>query len=132
MRKTHAAPSNLSLLKQCLLFGFFLVPVMAVGQAPDFGNDSSQWALDGECDDPRFQGSGMATTLLDQDRFSDATDCRLLFNQGHIALRNGDFNTFETSSGTGFFVSPNGHILTNHHVIDGLSLIHISEPTRPY
>ena len=41
MRKTHAAPSNLRLLKQCLLLGFFLVPVMAVGQAPDFGIKAS-------------------------------------------------------------------------------------------
>ena len=126
MKQSSKSLLNLRLLGQCVLLGFFLAPVMAVGQVLDFGNDSSQWALDGECDDPRFQGSGMATTLLDQDRLSDATDCRLLFNQGHITLRGGDANTFETSSGTGFFVSPNGHILTNHHVIDDCRAVQIN------
>jgi len=65
----------------CFLFGS-----NAPAQAPNFGDDSSQWAQDGECDDPRFQGSGMASTLIDADRFSDATDCRLLFNQGRITM----------------------------------------------
>ena len=27
---------------------------------PDFGDDTSQWANDGECDDPRFEGEGSA------------------------------------------------------------------------
>jgi hypothetical protein len=53
----------------------------------DFGDDSGQWARDGECDDPRFQGDGAAATLLDADRYHDATDCRTLFNAGRIALR---------------------------------------------
>ena len=130
MKQPSKSLLNLRLVGQCVLLGFSLAPVMTVGQTPNFGNDSSQWALDGECDDPRFQGSGMAVTLLDQDRFSDATDCRLLFNQGHITLRNGDAspeaNTFETSSGTGFFVSPNGHILTNYHVIVGCREVQVN------
>lgn len=33
-----------------------------------------------------------------------------------------------SSSGTGFFVSSNGHVLTNHHVIDGCSDIRVSSP----
>ena len=53
----------------------------------DFGDDTSNWAHDGECDDPRFQGSGAAATLLDDDRYHDATDCRDLFNLGHISMR---------------------------------------------
>ena len=65
----------------CFLFGS-----NAPAQAPNFGDDSSQWSLDGECDDPRFQGTGMASTLVDADRFSDATDCRDLFNLGRITL----------------------------------------------
>ncbi len=56
--------------------------------AVDFGNDSSQWANDGECDDPRFTGPGMTSTrLLDQDILADATDCRQAWNAGRITLR---------------------------------------------
>ncbi len=52
----------------------------------DFGDNSSQWANDGECDDPRFEGEGMATTLVDEDRLRDANDCRALYNAGNIRL----------------------------------------------
>lgn len=44
-----------------------------------FGDDLSDWANDGECDDLRFGGSGMATTLLDEDAMHDATDCQNLY-----------------------------------------------------
>ena len=50
----------------------------------NFGNNSSTWAFDGECDDPRFRGRGMATTLLAEDTGRDAADCRLLFETGNI------------------------------------------------
>jgi hypothetical protein len=53
----------------------------------DFGDDSSKWASDGECDDPRFEGDGSAATLLDADAYHDATDCRTLLGQGRISLR---------------------------------------------
>ena len=52
----------------------------------DFGADSGQWTLDGECDDPRFVGEGMADVLQDVDLFADATDCRTLFEAGMISL----------------------------------------------
>lgn len=55
-----------------------------------FGDDSSQWAFDGECDDPRFVGDGMAETLVAVDRYADASDCQTLFEAGHIRLREGD------------------------------------------
>jgi hypothetical protein len=61
-------------------------PSPDVGGAVDFGADSSQWINDGECDDPRFAGEGMAAVLLDEDRFADATDCRTLYEAGMIAL----------------------------------------------
>ncbi len=54
---------------------------------PDFGDDSSEWARDGECDDPRFEGEGSAETLVDADAFHDATDCRTLLAPGRISLR---------------------------------------------
>ncbi len=54
----------------------------------DFGDDSSQWANDGECDDPRFRGPGMtSTTLLDEDIRADATDCREAYEAGSLTLR---------------------------------------------
>lgn len=53
----------------------------------NFGDDSSEWANDGECDDPRFVGAAMAEVLLDEDTAKDATDCRAAFEQGLIGLR---------------------------------------------
>ena len=57
------------------------------GDSPDFGDDASEWAHDGECDDPRFVGDGMAETLLAGDMGRDAADCRGLFEQGRIRLK---------------------------------------------
>jgi hypothetical protein len=65
----------------------------AVHAQPDFGDDASQWANDGECDDPRFEGEGAAETLLAEDRGHDAADCRRLFNAGRITLRGGALAT---------------------------------------
>lgn len=54
----------------------------------DFGDDSSDYANDGECDDPRFEGSGMTTTtLLEGDAMHDATDCKTAFDAGTITLK---------------------------------------------
>jgi hypothetical protein len=61
----------------------------AVAQAPDFGTDSSPWARDGECDDPRFEGEGMAAMTTEADRMADATDCRTAFEAGRITLIGG-------------------------------------------
>lgn len=55
--------------------------------ALDLGDNSSQWAYDGECDDPRFEGPGVAATLLEQDRYHDAADCGRLLSEGRIWLR---------------------------------------------
>ncbi|MFN4211550.1 MAG: hypothetical protein ACK4G5_13365, partial [Devosia sp.] len=55
----------------------------------DFGDDSSSWANDGECDDPRFEGAGTATELLDDDIRKDATDCRAAYEAGTVTLKDG-------------------------------------------
>ena len=60
--------------------------VVADTPAVDFGDDSSEWANDGECDDPRFNGTGSATELLDADIMADATDCQAAFAAGTVAL----------------------------------------------
>ncbi|HHB82856.1 MAG TPA: hypothetical protein ENK61_05220 [Devosia sp.] len=62
---------------------FSLTPAMAI----NFGNNTSEWAYDGECDDPRFIGQGMAEILLEEDAFADASDCKSLYNKGAIVLR---------------------------------------------
>ena len=41
-----------------------------------FGDDSSDWVFDGECDDPRFTGVAMANSPSAADILRDATDCR--------------------------------------------------------
>lgn len=56
-------------------------------QEIEFGDDDSVWARDNECDDPRFEGDGMARTLNEEDRGHDATDCRRLYRRGFIRLR---------------------------------------------
>ena len=68
------------------------LPAYAAGAPYDasgieFGDNSSQWAHDGECDDPRFEGPGVAATLLDDDIEADADDCRAAFEQGKAVLR---------------------------------------------
>ncbi|WP_052340996.1 hypothetical protein [Salinarimonas rosea] len=62
-------------------------PEVFQGEGIDFGDDSGRWANDGECEDPRFTGEGMAALLLDEDRMRDASDCRRLLEGGAIALR---------------------------------------------
>ncbi|HHB80972.1 MAG TPA: hypothetical protein ENK83_04390 [Aliiroseovarius sp.] len=55
-----------------------------LAQEIDFGDDSSQWANDGECDDKRFTGPSMATILLDSDIAHDASDCRAGYESGKL------------------------------------------------
>ena len=59
------------------------------GEKIDFGDDTSAWANDGECDDPRFEGPGTAATLRGEDLGRDASDCRRLYEEGRIRLREG-------------------------------------------
>ena len=64
-----------------------LSPVASAQPAPDFGDDASRWANDGECDDPRFSGTGMSEGIwLDDDIGHDATDCRTAWRAGTLAL----------------------------------------------
>lgn len=51
-------------------------------RAISFGDNSSQWARDGECDDPRFAGPGVDEVLLPADKGHDAADCRALCEAG--------------------------------------------------
>lgn len=59
---------------------------VAVADGMDFGDDTSMFANDGECDDPRFEGTGMASQPFQADLKRDATDCRAAFERGDITL----------------------------------------------
>ena len=52
-----------------------------------WGDNSSQWANDGDCDDPRFTGPMAHSILLPEDAYRDANDCRMLFENGDVYLR---------------------------------------------
>ena len=52
----------------------------------DFGDNTSIYANDGECDDPRFEGPGVASFNLAGDTFHDANDCRAMCQQGQATL----------------------------------------------
>jgi hypothetical protein len=52
----------------------------------DFGDDSGHWPNDGECDDPRFAGIGMADTVAPGGVFGDATDCLAEVEAGRIVI----------------------------------------------
>lgn len=64
------------------------LPAPLVAQDIDYGDDTSQFAMDGECDDSRFEGSGMTDTiLLESDVGHDATDCRVAVEQDRLRLK---------------------------------------------
>ena len=56
----------------------------AAEERPYFGNDDSEFARDGECDDVRFVGEGMADALMTDSIGRDAADCRAAFDAGKV------------------------------------------------
>lgn len=67
-----------------LSLSLFAAPLMAQDIA--FGDNSSEYANDGECDDRRFIGVGMAKGLDTDDNYKDANDCRDAYRDGRIKL----------------------------------------------
>ena len=74
--------TRIALLPALLLT--FALP--ATAQDIDLGDNSSEWANDGECDDPRFTGDGMAWDMDEVDMGRDAADCGALLKKGRIRL----------------------------------------------
>ncbi len=67
-----------------------VLPVAVLDRLPagfDLGGDTSEWAFDGECDDPRFEGAGMARDPLTVDQARDATDCVKGLLSGAVELK---------------------------------------------
>ncbi len=54
-------------------------------QSTNYGDDSSEWANDNQCDDRRFVGTKMAEILNNEDIGRDATDCREAVEAGDIS-----------------------------------------------
>ena len=52
----------------------------------NFGDNTSSYANDDQCDDPRFQGPGTASTLLDGDLRHDRDDCKKAYEAGTVIL----------------------------------------------
>jgi len=84
---TQAAPMAVQAAPMAVQAAPMAVPVPAA-TGVNFGNDSGSYPFDGECDDPRFRGAGMAVaaSLSSSNRFRDASDCQTLFNAGLIFL----------------------------------------------
>lgn len=55
----------------------------------DFGDDSGEWAYDEACDDNRFVGPSPYYYHWSSGEYNlrDASDCRTLYEEGHISLR---------------------------------------------
>ncbi|MDR0780727.1 MAG: PPC domain-containing protein [Pseudomonadales bacterium] len=68
------------------ILSLLIVSCVSPPPAVEFGDDSSDWAHNGECDDPRFSGPGSAEVLVQQDAYHDASDCRDLYQKGRIQL----------------------------------------------
>ena len=50
----------------------------------DFGNDSGEYANDGECDDNRFTGAGRSALSSDSHVMADASDCIEAYREGNL------------------------------------------------
>ena len=76
------------LLCRCVTaFLLALFPMsQASAQVVEFGDSESDYANDRECDDRRFVGAGMASSLDEDDNFHDANDCRHAYTVGAIRL----------------------------------------------
>ena len=68
-----------------------------------FGEDSGVFTNDGECDDPRFEGTGAAFRSSTSEFFADASDCRSMFEAGQVTLKEPGTLLADTRSSIGIF-----------------------------
>ncbi|HTO29509.1 MAG TPA: hypothetical protein VL017_13025, partial [Devosia sp.] len=52
----------------------------------DFGDNTSDYANDDRCDDPRFEGPAAASVLLEGDERRDSADCKAAYEAGTLIL----------------------------------------------
>jgi hypothetical protein len=79
---------GLPVLLSASLLAAAAMPALAQGYV-DFGTNTSRWAFDKECDDPRFAGPGVANVLAPEDYMADAADCEAGFRLGSVWLQDG-------------------------------------------
>ena len=75
-------------LKVLILAGGCVFASTAISQDINFGDDSGEYAVDGVCDDRRFEGTGMEIGLSWLHVGADATDCSSAFDAGTANLWN--------------------------------------------
>ena len=83
-------PANIFLKHGLVALTFAIgaaLPALAQDTQIEFGDNASEWAEDGECDDARFTGEGMAFQPTEAEIMHDATDCEAAFNAGTITLK---------------------------------------------
>ncbi|MCS6762193.1 MAG: hypothetical protein MO846_09575 [Candidatus Devosia symbiotica] len=72
-------------------FDLGIISLGSAGARPaasfDYGSDTSAYANDGECDDPRFERPSTDKKLLAEDMMADASDCQSLQAQGQVSIR---------------------------------------------
>lgn len=83
----------------------------------DFGNNESNWSDDGECDDPRFEGDGMASSLDRSSIKKDANDCRSLLEEGRISYSSVQYDP-DLTSFNGIELGDNSSTWANDDVCD--------------
>ena len=73
------------------MFLLFVADGCSVEQDFDTGEytdrDTHEYAKDGECDDKRFIGTGMASVLVRADDWKVSIDCSAQCKRGKICLR---------------------------------------------
>ena len=74
-----------------------VVPELVIIDGILFGDDSGEYTGDGECDDRRFFGPGMADSINWASTGRDATDCSQAYLDGQVRLWNADASMAATS-----------------------------------
>lgn len=92
-------------------------PIFA--QSIDFGDDSSEWANDNECDDRRFFGSTMTSILNNEDIGRDATDCRAGIKSGTLRVWNANDALLATQCTAIDFGDDSGEFAGDNECDDG-------------
>jgi hypothetical protein len=102
-----------------VFFSILFPALQTAAQSVEFGDNESDFANDHECDDRRFVGLGMATSLDEDDNFHDANDCRHAYSVGAIRLINVEAAKAATHCGNIKFGNDEGSFVEDGECDDG-------------